>query len=67
MTQTNVRCIMQTCGGDSMTDREKRDFYKQSIAEMLANVKQIGILQYVYILVEDIVKEDEDEHIESRN
>lgn len=50
-----------------MTDLEKRDFYKQSIAEMLANVKRIGILQYVYILVEDIVKEDEDEHIESRN
>lgn len=50
-----------------MTDREKRDFYKKSIAEMLANVKRIGILQYVYILVEDIVKEDEDEHIESRN
>ena len=41
-----------------MTDREKRDFYKQSIAEMLANVKRIGILQYVYILVEDIVKEE---------
>lgn len=65
MTQTDVRSIMQTCGGDSMTDREKRDFYKQNIAEMLANVKRIGILQYVYILVEDIVKEDEDEHIEN--
>ena len=46
-----------------MTDQEKRDFYKNCIAEMLANVKRIGILQYVYILVEDIVKEEaSDEH-----
>ena len=63
MTRTNVRCIMQTCGGDSMTDQEKRDFYKNCIAEMLNGIKRIDILQYVYIITENIIKEEaSDEH-----
>lgn len=46
-----------------MTDQEKRDFYKNCIAEMLNGIKRIDILQYVYIITENIIKEEaSDEH-----
>lgn len=50
-----------------MTDQEKRDFYKQHIAEMLDGVKCIGVLNAICILIENITEEDENEDIESRN
>lgn len=48
-----------------MTDQEKRDFYKNCIAEMLDGVKRIDILRYVYIITENIIKEDKDEKIKN--
>lgn len=48
-----------------MTDQEKRDFYKQRIAEMLDNVKSVDILNAVRIFVEDVIQEDDDEDIEN--
>lgn len=41
-----------------MAENETRDFYKDLIIEMVKGVHRIGILQYIYILTEDIVKED---------
>ena len=48
-----------------MTEQEKRDVYKRRIAEMLDGVKRIDILQYVYIITENIIKEDKDEKIKN--
>lgn len=34
------------------------EYYKQEIIEMVRNIKNINILNYIYIIISDIMKEE---------
>lgn len=51
-------CVVNTRRGERITVNESNDFYREEINKMLASIDRNDVLEYVYMIVSDIMGEE---------